>query len=112
MYVTIFRVQDTKGQGPYTGDKTNYDYMTQRFCWSRRSHEGANLPSPDAENLLRTDRHLCGFESLKQLHKWFTDYELKNLKELGFTIHQIEVLKSSVQFGKQQLIFNSKEVVK
>lgn len=50
-----------------------------------------------------TFKHLCGFKTKNMLLTWFTAYEIKKLKELGFVIKRIKA--NEVFHGKKQSIF-------
>ena len=89
----VWRVQNERGQGPYTGAKEE--------DWRETSHNDFAHPTPhqdrfDPQDLdAMTDFHqipgsvkhenpVFGFESENQMKKWFSPVELARLGKLGF----------------------------
>ena len=93
----VFRVQDGDGQGPYTGLGTR--------LWGDSNHVTDTIhPSPREEGLFMTSDHVCCFESLEDLHVWFSDNELKTLKTYNFGIVELEVEDELLETGLRQSI--------
>lgn len=83
----IYRVQDREGRGPYRPG------FSQRWA----DEDGPDCPpwwietgeSMEAAMSRMSDPSLhygCGFDTLAQLHQWFTRGELRRLDRLGFKL--------------------------
>ena len=97
----VWRVQNKKGQGPYTG---NYK------AWLKRSHCGATHPEPhhdgvskDGCEALCSRDAICGFETKRQAFEWFAKAELERLAKRGYRLQKVEA--SKVWKGKRQVVF-------
>lgn len=97
--VSVFRVEDAVGQGPYVSTSPVIAAMNAM-------HGDADHPSPVEDPMLGEpypDEN-CGFATLCQLEEWFAGYE-DDLAEAGYEISVYTVPISKVRYGKQQVLF-------
>lgn len=109
MLITIYRIENGDGLGPYVG--------ADHWMWQTKMHIPPNNPSPCQDPGLKEnwDQARCheykyGFKSLEQLGEWFSPKELKRLHRLGFEIKTYRVLKSQCFIGTKQLMFHKESV--
>lgn len=107
--VTVFRVQNFSGKGPYNASDES---------WQDKPHSRiSRCPGPHEDNIriyelerqtgISSHKWLFGFKSLQQLHTWFTDSELQNLKKIGF--EPCEIKAYLVAYGQKQVVFVPKD---
>lgn len=114
--VTVFRVENAEGVGPYNGLRSRGSRGAESWDWMEEHHSGANgRPSPeedrgfeDAERdlmygFMYPHMVLCAqravaafgeipkrirfaFTSRGQVERWFTENELVRLDSLGFSV--------------------------
>lgn len=110
MNVTVFRVEDENGHGPYhnKGARSLFD------MWADGRHNADNgrpLPKYDIENWNELysegviEDYCYGFLYLEQLHSWFSKSELTKLKCLGYNVQQHEVDEQHILLGDYQIAF-------
>ena len=109
----IYRIENERGFGPYR-------CYTNWKC-DENDHNDLNHPGAWEDNIIdkiydiKEERHdfYCGFEKLYMLHNWFLYQELKNLKDIGYNIVEIEIDKKWVIFGKskRQIMFKYSEII-
>jgi hypothetical protein len=89
--MTIYRVQNSKNEGPYTG-----------------GHLGdVGGPVPKQDGILEIPHnYMFGFKSIDQFYDWFSSNEINKLKEWGYKIYLYEVDKEFVLEGKNQICFH------
>ncbi len=103
MKVSVFRVEDAVGQGPYSSTSPLLASMNAM-------HGGADHPSPDEDPLLGEpypDENCC-FATLCDLEEWFAGYE-DDLAEEGYEISVYTVPRENVRWGKQQALFRRED---
>lgn len=95
----VYRVQNSKGIGPYQGSKNANDWRKKlnKRHWRIR-------PTPQAEGIYLHEKHFCGFKSLKSLYDWFVGF-LGRLEASGFKIICYEINPKNVMMGSQQVVF-------
>jgi len=103
MYKTIkivYRIQDKDRRGPYRDE-----YIDR---WDNKNHNRDLIlyPTPQTDQGICTEMTediYCAFSSMKQLRGWFSNKQLKELRELGLKIY---VLKAEIidKSSKQILI--------
>jgi len=87
----VFRIQDSEGRGPYRPGFSN--------CWT--DPNGPDTPpwwvelGKPLEEALKgmsdpSMHYGCGFDSLAQMHSWFTARELRTLNRLDFRLIKFE----------------------
>lgn len=93
----VYRIQNKDGKGPYV-------YTVNR-SWETKNHNNNSLtPSPKEDGIFDfTFKYKFGFTTLIQLHNWFSDKELDNLSNSGFTVHEIKAEK--IIEGNKQIAF-------
>lgn len=99
MKVSVFRVEDADGAGPYSSHSPVLAEMN-------KMHGSANHPAPADDPLLgivRPDENCC-FATLCDLGEWFAGYE-EELADAGYEISIYTVPRDHVRFGKQQALF-------
>lgn len=98
MEMTIYRVEDAKGEGPYRGDGCLLEMAN--------AHDGStNHPSPYRDGIRDYNiSWVCGFTSLEQLRCWFKGWE-KALHENGFKISVYNEDDLWVTKGRKQCVF-------
>lgn len=98
----IYRVENEDNEGPYYG--TNHHSE-----WTKRDHN--NSPKHPMPTFRARNREF-GFDSMKQLRRWFSKTELNNLKKLGFRIVKIKHNGNDVDRSFEQLCFSDKGIIK
>lgn len=110
--MTIFRVQDRNGYGPYNSELYDEHFFLQRM---KEYHDNWShvLSRPDIYSdgldLYYEKYTLSGFSSLEDLDWWFTGF-LYELLEIDFNIVQLEVDKRYIKEGDFQLVFDSRKI--
>ena len=102
----IYRVENERGMGPYSGEFATYDEVGLPFKGSPKH------PAPYDDGL--SDPRLVdrfGFRDLLQLVDWF-DLWLDGLESAGFRVVRINTWKRYVIFGNKQLMFEEREQVR
>ena len=102
MKVSVLRVEQRGGHGPYSAE---YEEALYAMFEDHRSGEH---PGPQDDPQLGKEilpgEH-CGFATLDALDEWFEGYH-DSLEELGFMIAKYSVPKELVRYGRQQLVFH------
>ncbi len=99
MKVSVFRVEDAVGAGPYVSTSPVIATMNAM-------HGDADHPSPAEDPMLGFvyETENCCFATLDQLEEWFAGYE-DDLAEAGYEIAVYTVPLDHVRYGKQQAVF-------
>ena len=97
----IYRLENKDGQGCYRNKSAKIDYI---LCRHFEEEEYYPIPKQDLgieRNPLPNE--ICGFKDIKQAKNWFNDYELKELKKLGYELKKVEVKKITA-IGEMQVL--------
>jgi hypothetical protein len=99
MKVSVFRVEDANGEGPYSSTSPVIAEMNEM-------HGTANHPAPADDPLLGLIRpnENCCFATLCDLMEWFAGYE-DDLADAGYEISVYTVPLADVRYGKHQALF-------
>jgi hypothetical protein len=77
------------------------------------TNEWINLPTPWQDglrkHLINGSPFWCGCRSLKQFFKWWNQDHLTHHKKTRNRLAILEVPKSEVKYGKNQVVFNRKK---
>lgn len=85
--ITVFRIENEKGQGPYTNFNQVIGFgLNQTQLWIKSNHLDYRHPPID----VMPQDHICGFISMTQLQQWFSNTELETMKEYGFKVQTYE----------------------
>lgn len=97
--VSVFRVEDAYGKGPYESDSPVIAAMNAM-------HGNADHPSPAEDPMLGHvyPTENCCFATLCELEEWFAGYE-DDLADAGYEISVYTVPLDHVRYGKQQAVF-------
>ena len=98
----VYRVENNKGKGPYTGVSPRVFENSFLNVHGR----GNGHPTPLHDPLINrqaTEGELCYFESIKQACEWFTPLEFFFMYKRGFTLREVEVQKITAVGQKQVL---------
>lgn len=101
--VSVFRVEDAVGQGPYSSTSSFLAAMNAM-------HGGADHPSPQEDPLLSEpypDENCC-FATLDALEEWFSGFE-DELAEAGYEISVYTVPRENVRYGISQALFRRED---
>lgn len=111
----IYRVQDAVGRGPY---RPGFSYRwsdpdgpTQMPWWIEI---GEPIDVAHAKMSDPTLHYGCGFDTLDQMHSWFSRRELRTLDKLGFKLVKIEPdfviarTPTQVVFGSRKAFANAR----
>lgn len=108
----IFRVENEKGDGPYTAGHEAYQIVGYHTHMNGRPspHFDRKLLSniEDEEGNFYIAKYHFGFVSLIQLFKWFENVDREQLSEIGFTISVVQVPDEHVFEGYKQCCFDKK----
>lgn len=100
MKVSVFRVEDAVGMGPYGSSSSIVSKLTAMYAHP--------APADDPMlGLIRPDEY-CGFATLCALEEWFSGYE-DDLADAGYEISVYTVPLANVRYGKQQLLFRRED---
>jgi len=109
--VTIYRIQNKDGYGPYRGPHCT-DEWSDRPNIHRRDLDNKHPPpfNETWKNLIldwesNIKDLFFGFKDIKQLKNWFNEKELDNLKDLGYDIIKLELHEQQVWYGQHQVAF-------
>lgn len=101
--MTVYRIQDRFGRGPYRPGFTN--------TWADEDRSLSQCPSVFQEfgsnpwRDIRKGEHCgCAFDSISQLRAWFSDAELEKLFFAGYSCVELEVDRVLAQ-SAHQLVF-------
>lgn len=99
MKVSVFRVEDAVGEGPYASTSPLIAAMNAM-------HGDTAHPSPADDPLLTMPypTENCCFATLCQLEEWFAGYE-DDLADAGYEISVYTVPLDHVRYGKSQALF-------
>ena len=106
MIGTVFRVEhEDTGQGCYR-QQYGGDFVDKMG----NNHSNTLDIHPPPQKDIGIDRYsvdgeFCGFKDMKQLQKWFTNFELRELEKLGYIIMTIENAEITV-IGEKQVLFH------
>lgn len=102
-YVEVYRLQNDKGEGPYSGSGAGGDtkWQSEPHIHNDRTPHPANdegFKSRDHDALdFFNERHpgekFFGFENLDHLNQWFKPEELDRLNKLGFKPQKVKAQK-------------------
>lgn len=98
--VTLYRVEDSDGNGPYCG----VDYKKQELMGIKYHNYKDSihlLPEEDTGRCMLPNE-ISAFDSLEQLHEWFTDRELELMSEHGYNIVEFQGIVTA--YGNKQVI--------
>lgn len=99
--LTVFRLENSQGQGPYTDYDNEISY---ELC---RAHNGHDHPCPEEDNKLgyiERGSEFCGFKTRKELEDWFAGW-LPKLGRAGYLIAEYAVPRKHVRIGRTQVLF-------
>lgn len=103
----ILRVQNEQQNGPYY---TNRNKKADIICQMQDQHNAQHSvncypPTQMDKSILRRmkSEERCGFLNESQLYNWFSNKELKLLKENGFLV--VEVFGEITIIGSHQILF-------
>lgn len=112
--LTVYRLEDIEGIGPYRNDRLKLKPKYREMIREHSGYNGRDDYPVIYEDILHgrarmTEEHLCGFDSLEKLKKWFGRY-LKYLLKNGFRVVECKVFKTAVLYSqsKRQLAFKLK----
>lgn len=99
----VYRCENEKMIGPYrTSSTVVADFLDEH------DHDKLNHPTPTNDNFqslpLSQDDWRCGFTSIRQMSNWFSEYERKELRKLGFRFLMLEA-GPDVMIGGHQCVF-------
>jgi hypothetical protein len=101
MKVSIFRVEDADGAGPYNGTSWSDELMDMIDEHVAESH-----PSPHTDPMLNGiyPDEVCGFATIDAAEEWFAGYA-DALADAGFHLSVYTVPLADVRYGKEQALF-------
>jgi hypothetical protein len=112
-FITIFRVENEFGEGPYFNKDSHKNMHGWLKLWADGTHTDSKHPEPFDDVFLKEkmdedgffmDDYICGFSSREQVSKWFSEKELYNLSKLGYKLKSFEVFVDDVIVGKSQCL--------
>ena len=111
----FFRIEHClTGKGPYNSEDVNQE------LWNEKSSNKKFRPVPEMD-FSRCDvdlfydkekSYLSGFDSVEQLKKWFSQNEIRKLKNLSFNLYKVKVKDDAyVLKGSSQVAFEEEDVL-
>lgn len=100
MVVSIFRIENHEGKGPYC-----WDGITEEPGIYGKGYHATPVPDEDGIRGL-TDDHYFGFSSARQMFTWFrqgTTRNIRNTEEWGIFLYRVP--RENVIFGQRQVAF-------
>ncbi len=98
--MTVYRVQDKAGWGPYYNDNPAIRRHKNMAKWPPPTHDCGRWPAGD---------ELCGFTSMRALRAWFSSDCVNKLKADGFAVVRIADVEVTAVGGKQCLFIDRNE---
>jgi hypothetical protein len=104
----VYRVENSNHYGPYTAGGFDEDSPLYAHNYS----EDHPTPLREGEpwflipDTLNTYRHICGFNSLVQMERWFSTTDREWLATKGFHLCSYEVPDEHCLVGVRQITFN------
>ncbi|GEM_PF-4945840 len=95
----IYRVENKDGQGCYMNEIEEINFILAR-------HFEEYYPTPKEDlGIERNPKYneICGFKDIKQAENWFNNYELWELKKLGYELKKVKVKKITA-IGEKQVL--------
>lgn len=98
----VYRIENSEGVGPYRSDEFMdlLDEMKNAHC-DEETHP--NLLHDGLADVW-SEAHICAFDSMKKLSRWFNGY-LPLLLSLGFKVKSYETSEYHYGLSRKQLIF-------
>jgi hypothetical protein len=100
----VYRVENKCQRGPYR----NEEFGSPLNLLLRIHSEDGRHPSPYCEGFTKIARLNCGFDSMEQLHNWFSPDELLTMGKAGYLLSTYDCPKGGVQTGQKQIMFDMK----
>lgn len=108
--VTVWRVEDRMGRGPYRPDwetaSKAKSQLVDEICEAHIDHRFHPLPYEDGITGL-TESMVCGFATLDDLNAWFVGWHRK-LNRASYWIVEYTVPPRDVKRGRLQVAFNKR----
>lgn len=99
----VYRIEKN-GLGPYQNrTDTVWDIWPAGHRTRRALTITRPCPAGDGLHYFRPGIHMCAFESMKQLRKWFTPHSRDKLHEHGYVIAKYTANTYAIMRGGQQL---------
>jgi hypothetical protein len=98
----IYRMENERGVGPYRKEGGLSDEFFEEVLEHHNRLTGRPAPCEEFKRDIK-ESEICGFNSLRQIVKWFKSWERKELKRVGFKIVKREVKKITA-IGKKQVL--------
>jgi hypothetical protein len=99
MLERVYRLQNSRGVGPYRHYGGNYD-----AAWAGKEHTQRHRPTPWSDNVIIEDYEVCAFTTYKGLCRWFTARDREKLYRLGFRVVSALVDDSQIKRGRYQCV--------
>lgn len=100
MRTVVYRVEDSKGSGPYM---SHYNLMEMSI-----KHSDSKHPEPFDDDMDSTENftadYVCGFSSVSKAKQWFKGFR-RLLDKKGFKLSVYEVPEEHVMRGRRQVVF-------
>lgn len=115
-YVTIWRVENAYGCGPYAQSGQGNIHTTLHEVDGGR-YVKRHFPEEDISlmrvfNLCNHGDYIFGFESLDKYREWFDGPDIAGvLARSGFTLNRYRVPESDVVFGERQAMFRREKAI-
>ena len=116
MLITVYRIENHLGNGPYHHVSEELDTNPQYNCMCMEHNNLSKYPNGWADKIteycIQDYHYVFAFGSLDQLYQWFGPYLNFLLTEFGFSVMMYEVESDTIKYGKsgKQLVFNRKNV--
>ena len=102
----VYRWENAKGYGPYIDNNISLGDTLRRRHHDTKYHPG---PCQDGglEHIYPTE--VCGFRSLRQMHKWFSPDDIKLMMRYRYKLVVYDIDEEDIRFGRKQVVFKKKE---
>lgn len=101
----VYRWENENGRGPYIGGNLRLGNILRR-----RHNDRKYYPNPSHDGLgYIYPAEVCGFRSLRQMHKWFSPDDIRLLMRYGYKLVVYDVDEENIRFGRKQIVFNKEE---
>lgn len=99
----VYRIQNCKGQGPYSISSSDWEQRSHDY--RSRCREGIldDAPAPQDDGLFINGKYKFGFISLSQMQSWFWPLELIRLRNYGFKPTRVKA--KCIEYGGKQIMF-------
>lgn len=104
--VTLWRIQDASGLGPFKGDQATIEMDAALSGSIADGWHNATMATPWEEGLDWYQEHRCAATSPRDLVRWFPRRARQVLARHGYQVVRLEAPAGTAQKGRTQAVYN------